>query len=114
MEVFDDKNIDNSEMEELVTITIVTIIMMTYRLNSMEKKKILTWLRNWSGKHAWEYFLLIKIPQCRFDKISSFEQIELILRLPINNLFRFFWQRIFKLSSHASEIPVGRVIEAFD
>ena len=42
MEVFDDKNIDNSEMEELVTITIVTIIMMTYRLNSMEKKKILT------------------------------------------------------------------------
>ena len=29
MEVFDDKNIDNSEMEELVTITIVTIIIMT-------------------------------------------------------------------------------------
>ena len=42
MEVFDDKNIDNSEMEELVTTTIVTIIMMTYRLNSMEKKKNLT------------------------------------------------------------------------
>ena len=42
MEVFDDKNIDNSEMEELVTITIVTVIMMTNRLNSMEKKKNLT------------------------------------------------------------------------
>ena len=42
MEVFDDKNIDNSEMEELVTITIVTVIMITNRLNSMEKKKNLT------------------------------------------------------------------------
>lgn len=38
-------------MDVLVTKAIIlTVIMMTYRQNSMEKK--LTWTRNWSAKHA--------------------------------------------------------------
>ena len=38
-------------MDVLVTKAIIlTVIMMTYRRNSMEKK--LTWTRHWSAKHA--------------------------------------------------------------
>ena len=51
-------------MKELVIITIITVIKLTYSRNSIEgKKKIqtnkqtnkqtnLTWLGNWSGKYA--------------------------------------------------------------
>ena len=38
-------------MEELVTIKIVTVIMMSYSQNSAEINKM-TWLRNWQGKHV--------------------------------------------------------------
>ena len=38
-------------LEELITITVVTITMVTCRWNNMEKKNF-TWLRNWAGKHA--------------------------------------------------------------
>ena len=45
-------------MEELVTITIVTVVMMFYRRNSMgsnklnKKKNRFDLLKNWSGKHT--------------------------------------------------------------
>ena len=63
-------------MEQLVTITIVTVIMMFYRGNSMEpekinqKKKKLDLLRNWSGKHTEKYFLLLR-PQTLNRKIKN-------------------------------------------
>ena len=53
-------------MEQLVTITIVTVIMMFHRGNSMEpektnqKKNRLDLLRNWSGKHTEKYFFLLR------------------------------------------------------
>ena len=38
-------------MEDLVRISLLTVILMTYRRKNIEKKK-LTLLRNWSGKNA--------------------------------------------------------------
>ena len=61
-------------MEELVIITIITVIKLTYRRNSMGRKSKqtnLTWLRIWSGKRAQKYFLLL-ISQSLNGNVKNF------------------------------------------